>query len=104
MTPQNATVQLRIQNNGTLTAKTLQITDEDSDFWDGVDFASFGSVTPPAAGALARARPAPGRCPRPMEGRGSSANQLRPSSPALPAGVAPADVRACGSPSATRLC
>ena len=42
MTPQDATVTLQIRNTGTISAKTLQITDNDTDFWDAVDFDGFG--------------------------------------------------------------
>ncbi len=50
-----ATVQLRVQNTGTLTAQFLQITDNDTDFWDAVDLANLGAITPPATGATVRA-------------------------------------------------
>lgn len=50
-----ATVQLRVQNTGSLTARYLQVTDEDADFWDAVDLASLGTITPPATGVDARA-------------------------------------------------
>lgn len=50
-----ATVSLRVQNTGTLTAQFLQITDNDTDFWDAVDFVGFGTITPPATGATLRA-------------------------------------------------
>jgi uncharacterized repeat protein (TIGR01451 family) len=55
MTPQNATVQLQVRNAGDITAGTLQITDNDADFWDAVDFVSLGTITPPAVGASDRA-------------------------------------------------
>ncbi len=52
MTPQSATVTLQIRNTGTITARTLQLTDNDSDFWDAVDFAGFSSIQAPAVGEL----------------------------------------------------
>ena len=91
MTPQNATVELRIQNNGTLTAKTLQITDQDTDFWDAVDFVSLGTITPPAAGQLDRADSLQVDAFANGAWVNGAANPV--ASAALPAGVAPADVR-----------
>ena len=55
MDPQTASVQLRVQNEGTITARTLQITDEDADFWDAVDFVGLGTITAPPVGASDRA-------------------------------------------------
>lgn len=61
MTPEQATVTLQIRNTGTITARTLQLTDNDlgdvgpSDFWDAVDFVGIASIQAPSTGALARA-------------------------------------------------
>lgn len=52
LAPQTATVELTIQNEGNITARTLQITDDDADFWDAVDFVALGAIEGPAVGAL----------------------------------------------------
>jgi len=45
---QQTGVTLRVANTGNLSAEYLQITDDDSAFFDAVDFVSFGAITAPA--------------------------------------------------------
>ncbi|MFZ1491603.1 MAG: DUF5979 domain-containing protein, partial [Ilumatobacteraceae bacterium] len=91
LVPQNAAVSLRIQNTGNLTAKTLQLTDVDTDFWDAVDFVSLGSITPPADIELDRANRI--QVDAFVNGAWVLGNRVAISSAALPAGVTAAQVR-----------
>jgi uncharacterized repeat protein (TIGR01451 family) len=48
LTRQQTPVTLRVANTGNLSAQYLQLTDDDTDFFDAVDFVGFGSLTAPA--------------------------------------------------------
>jgi uncharacterized repeat protein (TIGR01451 family) len=86
-----ATVQLRLQNTGTLTAQFLQVTDNDADFWDAVDFASLGAITPPATGATVRADRI--QIDAFVNGAWVNGTPTPIGSAALPSGVTPGQVR-----------
>lgn len=83
---QTAAVQVRTRNTGNLSARTMQIIEDDADFFDAFNFVSFGSVQAPGGanritvdafvgGAWVAGLPTP------------------TGSPSLPAGVAVANVR-----------
>ena len=91
MTPQNATVQLLIRNTGDITARTLQLTDNDADFWDAVDFVSLGSITAPAVGTLRDADRI--QIDAFVDGAWVNGTPAAIGSAALPGGVTPAQVR-----------
>jgi uncharacterized repeat protein (TIGR01451 family) len=87
-----ARVTLQVVNNGDITARTLQITDNDADFWDAVDFVGFVTpVTPPAVGEEDRADQL--QIDAFVDGAWVNGTPAAPGSPALPAGVTADEVR-----------
>ncbi len=81
--PQYATVDLTIANTGNLSAKELQVTDQDDDFFDAVDFVAFTGVTFPAGADRVRID---------AYANGAWVDGTPATSAALPAGVAAGDV------------
>lgn len=81
---QYADVGLRIQNNGNLSAQSLQVIDEDADFFDAVDFVKIQSAKMPAGA---------NRVQVDALVDGDWVNGSPAASPTLPSDVSAADVR-----------
>lgn len=83
---QNADITLRTRNVGNLSGRSLQVTDDDADFFDAVDFVSFGTFQAPAGANRVRVDAFVG-------GAWVTGTPTTVNAPVLPAGITAIEVR-----------